>query len=95
MQQTILDQQQKIEELRIKLSYYQSGSNENTTFSVKSASDEIVHLLDMSRNQYEFIKEKFLLALDYDSNDSEALPDGNMTCNLRHLKAGKKKCLDQ
>jgi len=94
MQQTIEEQRQEIEELRIRNGFYQEQRNgletdnrfRNGLETVKRFSEERSRnglYVEMTPNQLEFLKQKFLESLDYESDSTERLPDGSTTSNER------------
>jgi predicted RNase H-like nuclease (RuvC/YqgF family) len=74
----ISKQQAEIEELRIKLGFY-NKSDVQSTKAVSNPMDGI-HIC-LSKDQMDFLKEKFLESIDYDDDVTFALTDGSSTSN--------------
>jgi hypothetical protein len=84
MRQLIDQQKQQLEELRVKLSFYQE--HESNANSVKRITDKSLNglLIHMNEKQIEFLTKKYLESYDYESDDTEEmLPDGTLTHNQR------------
>jgi endogenous inhibitor of DNA gyrase (YacG/DUF329 family) len=84
MKQTIAEQKQLIEELRIKLGFYQHQGE--IPVSVKPLTEKSVDglLISMNEAQLEFLTDKYLESLDFESDHSEELlPDGTHIHNER------------
>jgi hypothetical protein len=82
MQQTLTEQKQLIEELRIKLSFYQEKDCLPT--SNKQLTDKPINglLIEMNERQLAFIREKYLESYDFENpNEGERMPNGKMTSN--------------
>lgn len=83
MQLTITKQEQQIEELRIKLGFFQEkGNNPESINQITEKSDNVA-LVNMNQKQFEFLRKKFLESHDFESDDKESLPDGTITSNER------------
>ncbi len=80
-QQTIQEQKQEIEELRIRIGFYQGNAN---GFETDKRFNKNGLFIKLSNHQLKFLTEKYLESLDFDSPDSgEFLPDGSSTSNER------------
>lgn len=82
MQQTLTEQKQLIEELRVKLSFYQE--KDCLPVTNKQLTDKPVNglLIKMNERQLAFIREKYLESYDFENpNEREGLPNGKMTSN--------------
>ena len=83
MQQTITKQEQQIEELRIKLGFFQEKGNPSELVKPLTEKSYYVSLVTMNKKQFEFLREKYLESYDYESSGMESLPDGTTTSNER------------
>jgi hypothetical protein len=74
----ISKQKVEIEELRIKIGFY----NKSDVQSTKAVSNPMsgIHIC-LSKDQMDFLKEKFLESIDYDGDVTFALTDGSSTSN--------------
>jgi len=85
MQQLIGQQKQLIEELRVKLSFYQEG--DESVESGKRTTDKPVNglLVEMNERQLQFITEKYIESydFDYDPGCLERLSDGSFARSER------------
>jgi hypothetical protein len=88
MQQTIKKQEQQIEELRIKLGFFQEKGNHSEPTNQFTEKSGIVNLLKMNQKQWAFLREKYLDSCDYESTESETYPDGTITNNQRCAMLG-------
>jgi hypothetical protein len=82
MQQLIDLQRQQVEELRVKLSFYQE--REGAVETTKRTTDNPLNglLIEMNEKQVKFLTEKYLESYDFESTtSSEGLPNGTMTSN--------------
>lgn len=77
MQQTIAQQKHQIEELRVKLCFYQSESGKPLNGL----------LIEMNQKQLDFLTDKFIQSHDFDYPEDykEELPDGTVTGNQREI----------
>lgn len=83
MQRTITTQEQQIEELRIKLGFFQEKGNHSKSVKQLNEKSGYVNLVKMNQKQFEFLREKYLESHDFESEDMESLPDGTITSNER------------
>jgi hypothetical protein len=83
MQQTITKQEQQIEELRIKLGFFQEKSNNCESVNQLTEKSGNVNLVSMNQKQFEFLREKYLESHDFECSGFETLPDGTITRNER------------
>jgi hypothetical protein len=84
MKQTIAEQKQQIEELRIKLGFYQRQSEIPVTVKPSTDNPEAGLLISMSEAQLKFLTDKYLESQDFESDSSEEiLPDGTHIHNER------------
>ena len=74
----ISKQKEEIEELRIKLGFY-NMSDEQSTKAVTNTTGGI-HIC-LSKSQMDFLKEKFIESIDYDGDITFTLTDGSSTSN--------------
>jgi hypothetical protein len=85
MQQLIDSQKQQIEELRVKLSFYQE--HEGSKEPVKRITDKPLNglLIEMSEKQLVFLREKYLESFDFKNTDGcrERLSDGSFATSER------------
>ena len=84
MRDTITEQGQQIEELRVKLSFFHGQAKNPST--VVRLTDKPVNglLIAMNERQSQFLTAKYLESIDYESPDSmQTLPDGSKTRNER------------
>jgi hypothetical protein len=102
MQQTITTQEQQIEELRIKLSFFQGKGNHSKSVKQLNEKSGIVNLVMMNQKQFEFLRDKYLESHDFECSGFETLPDGTITSNERDAmvatapcKSGKENEIDQ
>ncbi len=70
MQQTITTQEQQIEELRIKLGFFQEKGNHSESVKQLTEKSENVNLVKMNQKQFEFLREKYLESHDFEGSDS-------------------------
>lgn len=69
---------------RIKLGFYQRQDEIPVSVKPLTNNPENGLLIRMTKNQLEFLTEKYLESVDFESEtSSEILPDGNMTSNER------------
>jgi hypothetical protein len=83
MQQTITKQQQQIEELRIKLAFFQEKGNHSESVNQLTEKSDSVSLVKMNQKQFEFLREKYLESHDFECSGFETLPDRTITSNER------------
>jgi len=86
MQQIIAEQKQQLEELRVKLSFFQGQPKKTET--VKPLTDKSVNglLIKMNEQQLQFLKEKYLESYDYeDENSTSLLSNGTVLHNERKV----------
>jgi hypothetical protein len=88
MQQIITKQEQQIEELRIKLGFFQEKGNPSESFNQFTEKSGIMNLVKMNQKQFEFLREKYLESHDFESSGMETLPDGTITSNERDALVG-------
>jgi hypothetical protein len=85
MQQTITKQEQQIEELRIKLGFYQEIGNNTESVNRLIQKSDNVNLVTINQKQFEFLRDKYLESYDFESSGMETLPNGTMTNNQREV----------
>jgi competence CoiA-like predicted nuclease len=86
MQQIITEQRDQLENLRVKLSFFQEQPKKTET--VKPLTDKSVNglLIKMNEQQLQFLKEKYLKSYDYeDENSTSLLSDGTVLHNERKV----------
>jgi hypothetical protein len=83
MQQTITKQLQQIEELRIKLGFFQEKGNHSESVNQLTEKSDNVNLVSMNQKQFEFLRDKYLESHDFECSGFETLPDGTITSNER------------
>jgi hypothetical protein len=83
MQQTITKQEQQIEELRIKLGFFQEKGNFPESVNLLTEKSANVSLVEMNQKQFEFLRDKYLESHDFECSGFETLPDGTITSNER------------
>jgi hypothetical protein len=83
MQQIITKQEQQIEELRIKLSFFQEKGNHSESVNQLTEKSDNVNLVKMNQKQFEFLRAKYLESHDFECSGFETLPDGTITNNER------------
>ncbi len=88
MQQTITKQEQQIEELRIKLGFFQEKGNHSESVNQLTEKSDNVNLVKMNQKQFEFLREKYLESHDFECSGMETLPDGTITSNERDALVG-------
>jgi hypothetical protein len=88
MQRTITKQEQQIEELRIKLSFFQEKGNPSEPIKPLIEKSDNVNLVQMNERQFKFVRKKFLESHDFESSESDAYPDSTITYNQRDALLG-------
>ena len=86
MQQNIAEQREQLEELRVKLSFFQGQPRKTET--VKPLTDNSVNglIIEMNEQQMQFLKEKYLESHDYeDLNSTTFLSNGTESHNEREV----------